>query len=398
VRFERHAWSPPGGSPVPVVANVRFLDLDGDGRLEIVACDMGHGLVLVGDPLRAPGELKRIAAVPNPDHSERVDLDGDGRHDLLIADLGDFLPADHEKGSVVWLRQTAPFVFETHVLAEKLPRVADVQAADFDGDGDLDLVVAGFGWHKVGGTFYYENVTTDWSAPAFEGYPIDARPGPIHVPVVDLDGDGRPDFVSLLSQQHERVLAFLNRGRNRGFRMETLFEAPSPAWGSSGLQLADLDADGDTDVLVTNGDTLDDATVKPYHGIRWLENRGEYPFTRRDLAAMPGVHRAQAADLDGDGDLDVVACAFLPDPEGERRHLASIGWMEQTRPGVFERRTLEVGKLSHTTLDLGDYDGDGDVDLLVGNMIGFTFAKTETGFESAAWVELWENLSNEPRD
>jgi hypothetical protein len=391
VRFVRHPWNPAESIPVPVVANVRFLDLDGDGHLEIVVCDMGHGLVLVGDPARAPGVLREIARVPNPDHAEMVDLDGDGRRDLLIADLGDFLPADHEKGSVVWLRQTSPGVFEQHVLIGRLPRVADVEAADFDGDGDLDLVVACFGWHKVGGTFFYENKTTDWSRPVFEGFPVDARPGPIHVPPVDLNGDGRPDFVCLLSQQYERVLAFINRRRG-GFRMETLFQAPSPAWGSSGLQVTDLDADGDPDVLVTNGDTLDDATVKPYHGIRWLENEGEFPFARHDLAAMPGVHRAQAADLDGDGDLDIVACAFLPDPKGERRYLASIGWLEQTSRRVFERHTLEVGKLSHTTLDLGDYDGDGDVDLLVGNMIGFTFAKTETGFHSDTWVELWENV------
>ena len=71
--------------------------------------------------------------------------------------------------------------------------------------------------------------------------------------------------------------------------------------------------------------------------------------------------------------------------------MASIGWLEQTEPGVFARHTLETGKMSHVTLDLGDYDGDGDVDMLVGNMIGFTFAKTDTGIESDSWAELWEN-------
>ena len=314
--FERHDLNPPGAAPVPVTANVRFWDLDGDGKLEVVVCDMGHGVVLYGDPLKTPGELREIARIPNPDHSEMVDLDRDGRQDLLIADLGDFLPADHEKGSVVWLRQTAPGVFEKIVLAEKLPRVADARAADFDGDGDLDLLVAAFGWHTVGGTFLFENETTDWSAPRFTGFPVDARPGPIHVPPVDLNGDGRLDFVVLLSQQFERVVVYLNRRRG-GFRPVEIFKAPTPVWGHSGLQMADLDGDGDLDVLLSNGDTLDDATVKPYHGIRWLENKGDLEFERHDLAAMAGVHRAQAADLDGDGDQDIAACSFLPDPEGK---------------------------------------------------------------------------------
>ena len=193
--FVKHAYNPAGTAPKPVVANVRFFDLDGDGKLEIVACDMGRGSVFVADPARAPGTLRQIAVLNNPDHAEMVDLDKDGKQDLLIADLGEFLPSDHEKGSVVWMRGTGPLQFEKRVLLDRLPRSADAQAADFDGDSDLDLVVAAYGFRKVGSTLYYENETTDWSAPKFVDYTIDARPGTIHVPPVDLDADGRMDFV-----------------------------------------------------------------------------------------------------------------------------------------------------------------------------------------------------------
>ena len=307
---------------MPIVASTQLFDLDRDGKLEIVACDMGHGLVLVGDPARRPGELREIAKVPNPVRSSLVDLDRDGLMDLLVADVGFFLPEDHEKGAVVWLRRKADGSYEKRVLAEKLPRVTDVEAADFDGDGDLDLVVAAFGLYTRGGILLLENRTTDWKEPQFVATTLDERPGAIHVPAVDLDGDGRADFVALLAQQHETVVAFLNRGPGP-FEKKTVFAARTPAWGSTGIELVDFDADGDLDVLMTNGATLDDATVKPWHGVRWLENRGSYPFEPHDLAALPGAHRAVAADLDGDGDLD-VAVGRLPARPRPRAGLARV--------------------------------------------------------------------------
>ena len=407
LRFSHQLMNPPAAeNRVPVVANTRLLDLDGDGKLEVVACDMGHGIVYLGDPVKKPEELREIARIPNPDHAAMVDLDKDGRQDLLVADLGDFMPGDHEKGSLVWLRQTAPLQFEKITLVDKVARTADVEAADFNGDGKLDLVMAAFGWHTVGGIFVYENLTTDWKQPKFEGYPVDARPGGIHVIPVDLNGDGKMDFVALISQQFEHVLAFINRGAGKGFRAETIFRAVVPVWGSSGIDLADMDKDGDLDLLMSNGDSLDDFTVRPFHGVRWFENTGEYPWTQHDIATMPGVHRAQAIDMDGDGDLDVVCAAFLPNAEhpafqllerqGSLAPFTSLGWLEQTKKGVFVAHPLETGTLTHTTLDAGDFDGDGDADIVTGNFVGFTFTKADTGFKSASTVDLWVNQAKQP--
>src|SRR5512143_2343653 len=71
-RFVRRLLSPPGAVPVPIVASTQFLDLDGDGKTEIVACDFGHGLVFLGEPLKKPGELRVIAKIPNPARASMV--------------------------------------------------------------------------------------------------------------------------------------------------------------------------------------------------------------------------------------------------------------------------------------------------------------------------------------
>ena len=65
------------------------------------------------------------------------------------------------------------------------------------------------------------------AAGASSAHVVDERHGAIHVPVCDLNGDGRPDFVALISQEHETVVAFLNEGGGR-FRKETLYTAPHP--------------------------------------------------------------------------------------------------------------------------------------------------------------------------
>ncbi|GIW71403.1 MAG: hypothetical protein KatS3mg102_0945 [Planctomycetota bacterium] len=409
LRWRRRAAAPPGAPPLPGIANVALLDLDGDARLELVACDMRHGLVLLGRPYLG-GErtvpLRVIARLPggHPAHAELVDLDGDGERDLLVADLGSLRPADHDRGRVWWLRARGDGGFLPVVLAERLGRVADVRPADLDGDGDVDLVVAEFGWRQTGRVLVLENLgvppapapppaapaTGAPAVPRFAVHVLDPRPGAIHVPVADLDGDGRPDVLALLSQQHEAVVAYRNRG---GLRFEALelYRAPHPAWGSSGMEVCDLDGDGDLDVLLTNGDTLDDHVLKPYHGIRWLEHRAGLRFTEHPLADMYGVHRAVAADLDGDGDLDVVACAFLPHFLDEVRQplaLPAVLWLEQTAPGRFApARVLERFSVDYPTLAAGDWDRDGDPDLALGSFTVHDAARHPL----PGWVWLWEN-------
>src|SRR5262245_3571619 len=295
LRFRRRSATPPDGSPTPAVSNVRLVDMDGDKRLEVVAGDMRNGVIVAGRPYETNMTLREITDIPHPAHIEPVDLDRDGVLDFLVGDLGAFMPSDSDLGSVVWLRGRRDGSFGQMSL-DGWPPVADVEPADFDGDGKLDLAVAAFGWRRTGALTVLRNDTTNYDKPGFFPVKVEERTGAIHAPAVDLNGDSRPDLVVLFSQQHESVIAFLNSGPGIQFERQVIYEAPHPAWGSSGIQVVDLDRDGDLDVLMTNGDSFELTMRKPYHGIVWLENRGTYPFVAHTLAQIAGVHRAQAAD------------------------------------------------------------------------------------------------------
>jgi hypothetical protein len=382
LRFERRPIAfKEALTPEPAVANVQLADMDGDGRPEALACDMRQGVVFLARPAEPERGALPLAQVPHPAHVSVADLDGDGLRDLLVADLGAFYPGDHEKGAVIWLR-AIPTGGYAPVTWGGFPRVADVEAADVDADGRLDLLVSAFGWWRKGQLALLLARPAADAEHGFARAVLDRRPGPIHVVPADLDGDGKLDFVALIAQEHEAVVAFLGDGRG-GFGARTLYAAPHPSWGSSGLQLADLDADGDPDVLLTNGDMFDDDVLKPYHGIQWLENRGGLRFEARPLARLAGAHRAVAADLDGDGDLDVVASAFTGLAGGPEPRLPSLVWLEQVKKGRFERRTIAVGRPSYPTLDVADVDGDGDLDVVTG-----TFLLRGT---SQDWLDVWIN-------
>lgn len=368
VQFERINLAPPDGPAIAKVTNVHLAALFGEARLDVLVCNSSPGRVWAVRMNSDPPTWQALADVLSPCHTEVVDLDGDGAKDVIVADLGSLPPTEHKTGRVIWLKGDRDGHFTPIVLLDGVGRVTDVRARDFNGDGKVDLVVAEFGWQR-GSVLYLENQTTDWAKPSFRSIALDDRSGAVAVEVGDINRDGKPDVVAAFGQEHEAVIAFLGDGKG-GFTKRTVYGAPHPAYGTSGIQLVDMDGDGDLDVLYTNGDTLDPPfLLKPYHGVQWLENKGTFPFERHAITAQYGAMRAVAADFAGSGRPEVASVSFLPGEAREEARRIGAESIQLLRPTatVFERHTLESGECHHFSCAAGDVFGDSRAHLVVGN-------------------------------
>ena len=174
VAFDRRDISYPAKS-FPAVSNVNLVHLTDAKRLDLLVCDMRSGEVLLLKPYEKEPTWKVLAKLANPCHAEVVDLNGDGIKDLIVADLGNLSPTNEKVGRVVWLRGNPDGTFTPFTLLEGVGRVADVQAADFNGDGKIDLIAGVFGWRFTGEIIYLENQTTDWKQPKFARHVFDDR-------------------------------------------------------------------------------------------------------------------------------------------------------------------------------------------------------------------------------
>jgi hypothetical protein len=355
----------PGPGYNPLICNVQIVDLDGDGIPDVIACDARRNRVIWYRQFPRGHWEEHVLGdrdLPGPCHATVVDLDGDGDLDIVVAVLGSVWATNERIGQVVWLENRGQEGFKTHVLMEDLGRVADVQAGDLNGDGKIDLVVAEFGYDH-GRVWWLENRGQG----RFRDHLLLTAPGPVHVPLADYDGDGDLDILAIVTQDHEEVWAFENLG-NGEFRKRLLFDNLNFDLGSVGLVLTDLDQDGKPDLLWVAGDNLEIRYPYPqrWHGCFWLRNLGNWQFEKKRIATLGGAYAAAVGDLDGDGDLDVVLVSMFND--WRQPGAASVVWLENDGHQNFRTWQIADRPISLATVACGDLNGDGRADIVAGGL------------------------------
>lgn len=362
------------GAPVsdfgrPLVTNLQIIDLDRDGLLDVLYCESQKNTVrwirqssrgvfveqVIGEDISAPA------------HVSTADVNGSGRLDVLVASMGQIMPSNDRIGAVVILENIDDRQFRKHTVVDHTARVTDVRAANLSGrtDKKLDLVVGQFGYDQ-GQTCWMEN-KGDWN---FETHVVNSQSGCVHTPVADFDGDGALDFAALLSQEWEEVHVFHNLGNGK-FKDDIVWGSTNEDYGSSGLAVADVNRDGRPDLIYTNGDGFDYSVrgPRPWHALQWLENTGGGKFSFHRVGEMPGAYGPCAADLNGDGHIDLLSVSCFADWSDP----AAVSMMAWINDG---RQNFTPVVLAHTPTHLvaaavGDLDGNGVPVIVTGGFHAF---------------------------
>jgi len=309
------------------VEDAVFVDLDGDGAVDVVTSSEGRTRAMHVHWAPAGRERYREAAAwrmePLPAAAGAMmwmfclPLQIDGRHgpDLVAAGKGD-------DAMLGWFsapsaaRQLAEWKW--HPL-RPVGWIMSLLAHDMDGDGDQDVVFSDRKGARTG-CYWLErpNHEADLTQPWKEHRIGLAGREVMFIGLTDLDGDGAQDVLACVSPSS---LFWLRRaGVNASHWTEHALPVPAFSGLPKAVAAGDLDRDGRLDLVVTC-----ENAVAPKHGVWWLRNTGEAgagAWEPRTLGGVDGVKHdlVELLDLDGDGDLDVLTC--------EERKGLGVVWYE----------------------------------------------------------------------
>ena len=364
-----------------------FADLDGDGDLDLL---VGTGQGTVALYRRDPGDVWTLVNATYLSVSgynaapSFADLDGDGDLDLLIG----YTESDGSQGRLSFFRRGGTTSAPTWALvtAQYAGIAANGSAlpafSDLDGDGDLDLLVG-----QGGRMAHYRNdgppPNPTWTLVTanFAGIGGSSAVSPAFG---DLDGDGAQDLVT--GEHWGQIAFYRHAGTAWDFISNDLF--PFDLAGDSAPALADWDHDGDLDLLV--GQVW--GQVHQYTNIGTATS----PAWRSDgvLLTLPWTNHPHAfptfADLDGDGDADLLIGEGGydgTDAGGNLHYYRNDGTPTAPSWTLVTPAFLGIDVGGWATPAFADIDADGDLDLFIGDAAGTLSFVQNIGTRTApAWA------------
>ena len=281
----------------------------------------------------------------SPSYIAAGDLDGDGDVDLITDSNG----PGNDPTTVFWNDGAGNFSMGPQLLAGW--GFGEVDLADFDADGDLDVIRASY---FSNGVYFFEN---NGDSTFQSGIYYSGGGGCLGVVFTDIDGDKDPDFVAL-DKFGGQIRPYRNIN-GLGFTSVGLFSCGADPYT---IEAADMDGDGDKDVVVGNENS---STVT----IAYNDGTGAFPTT----ATIPVGERPTGvalADLTGDGAVDIVSADWGPlSPINN-----TISIVLADGDGGFNPAFTQTVQGRPGSVAIADVDGDALLDIVVSCEADSTFA------------------------
>ena len=335
-------------------------DFNGDGRLDLAVANVGGDSVSIfsqganGRFPAAPGATLQgvavVAPLSDPYAVRAVDIDADGDLDLVAA--------GHGSNDVVIWTQGSGGAFSTVVPSVGgLNAPSDVVGADLNADGRMDLVVANTGANRV--TIYFRTILGTYPAAPSISLGNASTGSPVSVAVADLDRDGDLDVVSANAATNTVTIWYATGPGAFSPAPSVVLGGAGITQGPSSVAIGDLDGDGRPDIACANlaGNSLCVFLQQPAGGFL-----GTPTFTLATSGYPIAPARLEISDVNGDGWRDLVAADGGND---------LTAWMWQPANGRFAPQPIVLGSngslASPTSVVAADFDGDGNVDLAATN-------------------------------